>query len=595
MGGNILDITASWQPSQLFSWHSTCHDIKPNWSNVVCFDSVDDILSYYDGYVPLWDPTSIHVLNGVRSQLNICNWRDMLCGGPNRVYGDQWDIDALYILDGVINGFKLVDPNAAITPYHCTNYRSATVEAYAPMRDLLLSEVQQGKLCVVSEKPVCIHALGAISKPDGSYRPITDASRPTGMSINNYMEMTFNTFKFSTVDMVSAHLQEGWYSAVTDLAAAYRSVLIRASDRVFQGLAWNFDGLPVYLVDAFLAFGSRMAPHCFNRLTDAIVRYMRACGFLCWNYLDDIIVLGPTYESCREAQLFLHKLLHRLGFYVSFKKVRSPNTRQLYLGIVMDSLSMTLSLPQEKLDRLYRELDFFENRTRISKKQLQKLCGVLSHCATVVRGGRTFSRRMIDMLSAFDNCASRYIRITEGFKQDLQWWASYATIFNGQAKILPHKGLSSTYLFCDASDTGYGAWHGADWIFGTWAFPAYVDIDDSHGHHVGYSPDLANYPISVREMYPILVSLLRWGPVWLHNRVTIYSDNVAVVHGINKGTSENEMSMQLLRHIFWLSVCFDCHLVAVHVPGKYNITADRLSRLCETNIVPLPLCCSPTC
>ena len=33
-------------------------------------------------------------------------------------------------------------------------------------------------------KTVCIHALGAVSKPDGSIRPITDCSRPVNNSVN---------------------------------------------------------------------------------------------------------------------------------------------------------------------------------------------------------------------------------------------------------------------------------------------------------------------------------------------------------------------------------------------------------------------------
>ena len=59
---------------------------------------------------------------------------------------------------------------------------------------------------------------------------------------------------------------------------------------------------------------------------------------------------------------------------------------------------MTLSLPQDKLARLKDELKFFRGRRRCTKKQLTRLCGILNHCAKVVRGGRTFSRRLIEQL-----------------------------------------------------------------------------------------------------------------------------------------------------------------------------------------------------
>ena len=47
---------------------------------------------------------------------------------------------------------------------------------------------------------------------------------------------------------------------------------------------------------------------------------------------------------------------------------------------------MTLSLPDDKLDKLFVELQSFEGKTRATKRQLQKLCGVLAHVSEVVRG-----------------------------------------------------------------------------------------------------------------------------------------------------------------------------------------------------------------
>ena len=54
-------------------------------------------------------------------------------------------------------------------------------------------------------------------------------------------------------------------------------------------------------------------------------------------------------------------LLGDLGFVVSWKKCSCPSTNVRYLGILVDSVSMSLSLPYDKLAKLRRELEFFQH------------------------------------------------------------------------------------------------------------------------------------------------------------------------------------------------------------------------------------------
>ena len=212
---------------------------------LLCFSSIQQLLTSYNGYAPLFDSSSPHYVAGVRSQLKPAAWREMLSGGPNQIFGQgEWDSDSLYLLDGVMHGFKIIDPGADITPYFTANYMSAEVTSRENINDIILSEISDGKLSVVDSAPTCIHALGAVPKPNGKCRPITDASRPRNISINNFMQQTFSHFKFKRIDDVCADLQRNQYLAVTDLAAAYRSTMIRAYDRQFQGLKWDIDGSP---------------------------------------------------------------------------------------------------------------------------------------------------------------------------------------------------------------------------------------------------------------------------------------------------------------------------------------------------------------
>ena len=59
--------------------------------------------------------------------------------------------------------------------------------------------------------------------------------------------------------------------------------------------------------------------------------------------------------------------------------------------------------------------------------------------------------------------------------------------------------------------------------------------------------------------------------------VTIYSDYMAIVYAINKGSARDPQLMWLLRTLF---VCATCNvaIATLHIPGEQNVSADALSR-----------------
>ena len=557
-----------------------------------CTSSLSDLLNKYSVYLPLWSSGNnlVHYVCGVRSQFNPSGWRAMLQGGPDRVYGDDtWDIDSHFLLDGVCHGFKLVDPKADIESYQGINYGSATVSARTEIDKIMSKELGSGKLTVVDTQPHCVHSLGAVPKSSGGFRPITDASKPDGKSINNYMKETFSTFKYKSVDLVSENLQEREFMAVTDITSAYRTVLVRPCDRKLQGLVWEVDDQPEFIQDNFLSFGTRVAPMIFNRITDAVARFVCASGYFCVNYLDDFLVKATDYESCKEAQLFLHTTLRSLGFYIAYDKVRTPSQVQIYLGIELDSIDMKLRLPQEKVTGLHTELAFFSGRRRSTKKQLQRLCGVLGHCSTLVRGGRTFSHRVISMLKLFGH-GKRYVTLSASFHEDLKWWSKFADQFNGEARMI-QPPMHTSIVHTDSSGSGFGAVTDCDWLCGQWRSTFVMDVD-MHGHCRPFPTLDIPDNINVRELYPVLEAITRWGESWRDHRVECITDNTQVVAAVNTGRSANETSMDILREIFWQSVIYNCHLVAVYLPGKDNVIADALSRVKTAKDVPVFLCCS---
>ena len=104
------------------------------------------------------------------------------------------------------------------------------------------------------------------------------------------------------------------------------------------------------MYDTELPFGAAKSPHIFQRLSSAVCRiFYHLYAFTAIAYLDDFLIFGDTYEQCNRALLLMISLLRCLGFCINWNKVVGPTTRITFLGVNIDTVNMSLSLPSEKL------------------------------------------------------------------------------------------------------------------------------------------------------------------------------------------------------------------------------------------------------
>lgn len=533
-----------------------------------------------------------HMIAGQRSQMNWNGWRHEL----------KFETDSdlkQYLWNGVKHGFHILDKDANVPSYECFNYSSALQgEAFNMIDKLIIQEIKEGKYILSTTKPHNVHALGAVPKDGSSYRPITDCKRPLFSSVNNYMNTTHQSFSFSSVDEVASMIFPKCYMASVDISSAYRSITINPDDWDCQGISWMVEGQKKYYKDTRLCFGARCAPYIFTQISRFITRCMARRGFeRVIGYIDDFWICEQSYERCVSAQTALLELLGDLGFNASWHKCISPCRSIRYLGIIFNSENMTLSLPSDKLEKLFNELNFFRDRKRATKHQLQRLCGVLSHASKVVYGGRIFSRKIIDMLKGLPDKNIR-LKLSMDFKEDLRWWQEYAKKFNGHATIISHHYTQEVSLHTDASKGGYGVVVNNDWLAG------YINCDliprgteelnEQHGHWLNYeTSDVFN--INEIELLPIWLAVQKFSHTWRNKLVRCSTDNTQVMWAINRGRSVNKNNMVVLRRIFWKSVLYNFHMVASHIKGEDNKLPDLLSRVNRVNSLSMlhgsNLCC----
>ena len=91
-------------------------------------------------------------------------------------------------------------------------------------------------------------------------------------------------------------------------------------------------------------------------------------------------------------------LFDRLRVPVASDKVEGPSTCLKFLGIQIDTQWRCLRLPQDKLADLKQLVSNWIEKKSCSLADLQSLVGKLQHACKVVRPGRTFLRRMFELL-----------------------------------------------------------------------------------------------------------------------------------------------------------------------------------------------------
>ncbi|XP_070571308.1 uncharacterized protein [Ptychodera flava] len=359
----------------------------------------------------------------------------------------------------------------------------------------------------------------------------------------------------------------GSYLAKVDLKSAYRSVPISIDSQRAMGLRYKLmqHKTWTYMVDTRLPFGAAKSPEIFTRITQSITRMMRRKGYdVVIVYLDDFLIIADSKLACEQAFNALQQLLQQLGFSINWDKVVEPTQCLTFLGIEINAQTRTLSLDDTKLQEVSDLLEYWLPKRRATKRELQQLIGKLNWAARVIRGGRTFLRRLIDVTNSVSR-QSHHIRLNRQARADISWWANLSKSFNGTAFFIEETPLPQQIFTTDACSAAGAGIYANDWFYTRW----------SADH-----PTTADAHINLKELYTVLLACRRWHRFWDKRHIVVYTDNTTTMYIINSGTSRNATAMEWLRELFWLSAISNFQITARYVRTNDN-DADSVSRLHE--------------
>ena len=509
--------------------------------------------------------TRCATLESITTPLVAAEWESALLTHPDRAF-------TRFILTGIREGFRIGFDRRSPLKSSSRNMQSALVHPEV-IQTYIDKECSLGRMLgpfggsEPHPHPHChINRFGVIPKghTPGKWRLITDLSHPPGESVNDGIDPELCSLSYISVEQVAnvvARFSPGALLAKIDVESAYRLIPVHPGDRPLQAVEWQGQ----LYIDAMLPFGLRSAPKLFNAVADGLEWVLRQNGVRhVFHYLDDFIVIGsPNSPECAQALATLNRLCLHLGIPIAEHKRDGPATCLTFLGIEVDTRAFELRLPADKLQRLKILLAEWESKKTCSRRELESLIGLLNHACKVVRSGRAFLRRMIDLLHGVPMHPLRPhpIRLNRAFRSDLVWWRLFASEWNGIAFLSPTPHLPAKVMASDASGLwGCGAWHGNHWFQLKW-------------NHI-----FKDSPIAVKELLPIVLACAVWGRSWTGHRVVVHCNNQVVVAALRSHTSKNSHCLHMLRVLAFLEARYQFRLLPQYINTKNNFLADALSR-----------------
>lgn len=388
-------------------------------------------------------------------------------------------------------------------------------------------------------------------KKDNSYRMILNLKK-----FNKNLE--YHHFKMDTVWTAINLMKPECYMASIDLKDAYYTVPIAKEHRKYLRFMWR-GKLYQYTC---MANGLSPAPRYFTKLLKPIYASLRKLGHENVGYIDDSYLQGDTFNECTSNVRDTEQLFTNLGFLVHEKKsVKTPSQEIVFLGFVLNSVSMTVKVTNEKCEKIQQSCRNLLQRNEMLILEVAQVIGYLVSCLPGVQYGKLHYRNLeIDKNKALAKNKGNYqatMCLSSDAKSDLIWWAQ--NIKNESNFI--NRNVAEIEIKSDASKLGWGAICGSYTAQGMWT-----------------STEKCLH-INLLELTAVLFALKSFALYIRGKHVKVYIDNYTAVRYVNEmGGTKSPDSNTVAKEIWMWCIQNNVWITACHLPGELNVEADSESR-----------------
>ena len=398
-------------------------------------------------------------------------------------------------------------------------------------------------------------------------------------SINANTPEELSKVKYKDLDeAIKICLKEGkdCHAGKSDMSSAFRHLGIAKN-------WWKFlvmkaknpeDNKWYYFVDKCLPFGASISCSHFQRFSNAVAHIVKKrTNKDNVNYLDDFLFIALLKLVCNNQLKEFLQICKTINFPVSMEKTFWASQTIIFLGILIDCHNQIISIPMEKIIKGRNLINKILNRKpkKTTPKEMQEVTGFLNFLGKCIVPGRAFTRRLYACAETTKIKPHHHMPVNREMKLDLEVWLkfldkpqAFARPFFDFASNLTSKEID---MFSDSSRNkflGCGGYCGTSWFMCKWD----EDFIESRNPSINYL-----------ELYAVTVGVVNWIHRFSNKRVTLFCDNLSVVHMINNNSSKCANCMVLIRIIVMQGLMFNVRISAKHVSGKLNRFSDLMSRM----------------
>ena len=216
-------------------------------------------------------------------------------------------------------------------------------------------------------------------------------------------------------------------------------------------------------------FGLGPSARLFTKVLAEVVRFLRReFSTLLQGYIDDFLFQVITAALCLLHTHIAIIIFHCLGFEINFSKsLIDPSQQITHLGFEWDSVEMTISLPQKKVDQIVALAADFLRWGECTAHELRSfVCKAEGARPAVEQAALHYRSLQVLLPSTKLWRGGRRLHLTREARTDLRWWKDSLPTH----RVAPMKrGQPSLDLYTDASGIhGWGGHSAKGFTQGMW-------------------------------------------------------------------------------------------------------------------------------
>ena len=353
----------------------------------------------------------------------------------------------------------------------------------------------------------------------------------------------------------------------------------------FAGRTWQYVALP---------FGERKAPSAFQQANQIPLNYCRTVGLTVTCYLDDRLIAEPATlvingekvdpKLGRSTYLVVLLIIASGGFINMLKSNFVPTFEDEFLGMIVNTETCTVSVPERKWTKLQNDLEKFQKQQTITLHELETLRG--EQCSFLIssRYLKVFIRAQTDAITRFiaknpvknhNFIKNELIEITDRMRREWSEWQN-ATILEVTKCWLPPSETKKPvfYLHTDASLAAWGAV----------LFQGNKQVGEISAP---FPEDFSHMTIVMKEMLAIYYALVHFAKKLVQTQVIEFCDNQQACWTFHNDGSRQPLVNDLLIQIYRILFILDSDMSVAWIPTHLQI-ADEPSRVTDMSEEFLP-------